>query len=110
MGRRVFILIALLLGNPCSAQIEVVPGPVSDLGHGSVFCGLYSFVSAATALDCEVDLERVFAGSYPSGFASSHPTTANFSKLDGSVTSIRRTVDLETFYAQCGISDGLVVE
>ena len=47
---------------------------------------------------------------YISGFASSHPTHANFAKIDGSVTSIRRSVDLETFYAQCGIRDGKVID
>ena len=71
MVHRFLILIAILLGNPCSAQVEVVSRPVGDLGHSSIFCGLYSFVSAATALDCEVDLERVFTGSYVSGAVGS---------------------------------------
>ena len=52
-------------------KIDVFYRPVSDLGYGSVYCGLYSFVSAATALECDVDCAGVFTGGRES-VASSH--------------------------------------
>ncbi len=61
-----FVLLALLICNPGAAQIEIVETSVGDNGHRSVFCGLYSFMSAATALDCDVDSGAVFTGNYMS--------------------------------------------
>lgn len=44
------------------------------------------------------------------GFGSKHPATVNFAMGDGSVRSIDRLVDIETFYALTGGFDGDVIK
>ncbi len=46
---------------------------------------------------------------YPVGFGSMHPASANFANADGSVISIGRGIDWQTFYYRCGINDRGVV-
>lgn len=43
---------------------------------------------------------------HQSGFASKHPTTVNFARLDGSVTSLTRAIQWPELYSLCGIDDG----
>ena len=52
------------------SELDVAYRSVADMGHGSVYCGLYSFIAAANAVDLDVDCAQVFTGSYisnPSG-------------------------------------------
>ena len=44
------------------------------------------------------------------GFGSKHPATVNFAMGDGSVRSIDRLIDIETFYALTGGFDGDVIK
>lgn len=43
------------------------------------------------------------------GFGSKHPTIVSLARADGGVNSISRELDIPTWYALCGITDGDVV-
>lgn len=45
---------------------------------------------------------------HQAGFGSKHPSGANFTFVDGSVSLVSRNVDLRTFYRLCGRSDAEV--
>jgi hypothetical protein len=46
--------------------------------------------------------------SYPVGFASMHPATANFAHVDGSVHTYRKTIQWHALYSLCGQNDGIL--